>query len=139
MADPTNFEKLQAFIEQIERDAYQRGWNDAAKSIVESATDAVKAAASRALSSTNLQETRRAMRGSVPPVVKTVLAEAGQAGVTAAEAYERAREHGLNTALASVRATLHRFVVKGDARKVGLRWFLAKTDDASPEQPSEAS
>lgn len=132
MADPTNLKKLQTLVEKIEHDAYQRGWRDATNRIVKSATDAVKAVAPQKQTASTPQVASRATRGSVPPVVKTILTDAGQTGVTAAEAYKRAREIDHDMVSASIRATLCRFVAQGIARKVGKRWFLTETDNAPP-------
>ena len=133
MADETKFEDIRALIERIERDAYQRGRRDAAKHIVATATDAVKAAEPKTESTPELASeppsddggaAPRATRGAVPRVVRAVLNQVGENGVTAIEAYERARAMEPNIAASSIRARLRRLVEQGVAQKTGKRWFL---------------
>ena len=131
MTDSKKFPELHALIELIERDAYQRGWRDAANHIVATATDAVKAAEPKAESTPepepddgSIALTPRATRGTVPRVVRIVLNQVGEDGVTAHEAYERARSMEPNIAASSIRAMLRRFVEQGVAQKTGRRWFL---------------
>ena len=132
MTDST-LKEFEAIIDRIKRDAYQKGWQDAVNHIVATATDAVKAAPPPAGStlvlelepkSDDRQIVPRATRGSVPRILRIVLDQAGQNGVTANEAYEQARAMEHNVASSSIRATLRRLVEQGVAQKTGQRWFL---------------
>ena len=117
---------IKRMLEQAEREGYQRGWKDAAQSIVSSAQSlsgpAVPAAAKP--KSTKRRTGKRVRRGTVPSTILTVLRR--RDGLTYAEIIAESGAKGKQLPAASVRSAMLRLQKDEEVRRENNRWFLAQ-------------
>ena len=126
---------LNALVEDLERDAFQRGWDAAIKHILSAATSAPKGVAqSTAGTDAPAATTRKTGYGVVPALVREMLDEAGDLGIVPAEVVARGRERGEKIAEASVRQRLRKMKIAKEARNERGRWFRASVPHDSTRQ-----
>lgn len=124
--------QIEALLKGVRREAYQQGWNDAVKRILAVANNmgtgrpARKKAGIQASSGAGAPK-KRAKRGSVERMIKRVLKQAGNDGLTAGEIHEHAGAAGKSIAASSIRQKLPKMereskVVKSEEG----RWLLAQ-------------
>jgi hypothetical protein len=129
--------ELNALIERIEHDAFQSGWDAAIKHVLSVAANAPKGdtlpdhASKVAASST---PPRKAGYGVVPVLVRELLSEAGDHGITPAEVVARGRERGDEIAESSVRQRLRKMKIAKEARNERGRWFRVRPATGPAEQ-----
>ena len=120
------FREIERLIKEAEQEAYQRGWQDAAISIVSSAqslsSPAVPAVAKP--KSTKRRTGKRVRRGTVPSTILTVLRR--RDGLTYAEIIEESGAKSKQLPAASVRSAMRRLQKDGEVRRENNRWFLAQ-------------
>lgn len=132
MPTPSGLNKqFESFIKDIQREAYEEGWNDAANQILATARDmgtgrsAHKRAGIRASSGAGAPK-KRAKRGSVQRTVQRILKQAGNDGLTANEIHEHSTAKGKNIAGSSIRQKLRKMQREGEVVKKDGRWILAQ-------------
>ena len=133
MTTPSGLNKrFESFIEDIQREAYEKGWNDAANQILATARDmgtgksAHKRVRIRERPAASTPR-KRAKRGSVEKTIKRILRQAGNDGLTAGEIHEQAGGAGKKMAASSIRQKLPKLERAGKVVKSEEgRWLLAQ-------------
>ena len=129
MPKSAQLKQLESLIEGFKKEAYRRGWDDALHYIIRNAKAVADAPAPATATATAMKSERakpRAKRGSVPRIIKRILRNTDQDGLTTNEIFEHARAAGKNLAPSSVRTTLPRLQRQGHVRKDGKHWFLTQ-------------
>lgn len=128
----TELKQIESLLKEGRREAYQQGWDDAVKRILEVANDmgtgrlARKKADVWEISAADVQK-KRAKRGSVERAIRRALKQAGNDGLTAGEIHEQAGGAGKGMAASSIRQKLPKMEREGKVVKSeGGRWLLAQ-------------
>ena len=118
--------EIKRMLEQAEREGYQRGWKDAARSIVSSAQSlsAPAVPATAKPKSTKRRTGKRVRRGTVPSTILMVLHR--RDGLTYAEIIKESGTKGKQIPGASVRSAMLRLQKDGEVRRENNQWFLAQ-------------
>ena len=142
MADDPLLDQLASLLEAARREAYERGYADAVRRIMEAAAAAPQdEAASQALNpaaspGADVPHRARARRGSLETRILGILGGSPEGATTAEiEAAGASDPEPLKTP--SIHATLRRLEAAGRVSRAGRRWRLAPPDGV--EEPSEAA
>lgn len=120
MAKLEHRRRINEIIAEVEQAAYERGWHDALKHVMSTAS-----ASSPQVHAAKLAGRQtRAKRGAILEIVYEALKSAQPTGLAPVEIVEIARERGEAIAASSVRSTLSRLQEKGQVERVGRNWYL---------------
>lgn len=126
MATDKTHREMERLLDQMQQQAYQRGWHDAVASIVSSAQSlsgtAVPVLAKEP--TTTRRAGKRVRRGSVPKAILKVLRQRDR--LTYAEIETEAKVEGRAIPAGSIRSAMRRLQQNGEVRRENNQWFLAQ-------------